>query len=161
MSNPKKQEEIPIKLTIVQLAFLLGAIGFMILTWTLGGDSGYTSGVGTAIPWVIGSLALVSSVFIVFAKGNQLKFDLSIACLVFSIFDYGMMPVSSMSIDNMSISGFVVAVSLGSYIVYLIHVIHVPVVTSVRRLMSIICSPLAEHSLGWHSVSALPICLDL
>ena len=134
----KRTRELNVVLSFPQGILLIVSFLFMGITWTVGGQSGYSSGLGTVIPWVIGSLAVVSGVFVAYVKGNQRKFDVLIALVIFSVIDYGVMPISSWAFGSVSVSGFIIVLSLGAYLTYTIKISEIRIVTRTRRMLSLI-----------------------
>jgi len=113
-------ESNPPRLSKPQKALLAFSGSFFVCTWTFGGQSGYTTGLGYALPWVIATLAAISAAFFGLVRKPQKRFDLVIALAVLSMIDFGIMPLSELSVNGISVSGSAVAISLVSYVWYVV-----------------------------------------
>jgi hypothetical membrane protein len=94
--------------------------GFCIGTWAVGGQSGYTTGVGLAVPWIVTVMVAFLAIVGILTKDVELIFDLLLTLFILSFIDFGIMPISALSLGSITVSALVVATSLVAYIGYII-----------------------------------------
>lgn len=109
-----KERRLPVKRAI----FLACATVFLVLTWTFGGQSGYSSGIGNTLLWFTAIFVSIYEGFERFLIDESQRSDMKFAAAISLIFVFALIPISWYSIGDLAPSAILGPASVLAYVVY-------------------------------------------